>query len=106
MTGGVGADEVSKFYQNHFIYSNPPDMKLSPISRTVGTDRIVDELILSFTHTTYKALCVKADESEIDWILPGVPPTGKVVKVPLVAIVNIRGGKLYHEHIYWYRPLW
>jgi len=90
MTGGVGYDEVSHFYQNHFIYSNPPDMKLSPISRTVGTDRIVDELILSFTHTT-----------EIDWMLPGVPPTGKVVKIPLVAIVNIRGEKLYHEHIYW-----
>jgi hypothetical protein len=59
MTGGVGYDEVSHFYQNHFIYSNPPDMKLSPISRTVGTDRIVDELIVSFTHTTYTFLVDK-----------------------------------------------
>ena len=43
-----------------------------------------------FTHTT-----------EIDWMLPGVPPTGKYVEIPLVAIVKFRGDKLYHEHIYW-----
>lgn len=52
MTGGVGYDEVSRFYTNHFIHSNPPDMTLVPVSRTIGTDRIVDELIVTFTHTT------------------------------------------------------
>ena len=34
-------------------------------------------------------------------MLPGVVPTGRYVEIPLVAIVNFRGAKLYHEHIYW-----
>ena len=37
----------------------------------------------------------------MDWMLPGIPPTGKRVEVPLVAIVRFREGKLAHEHIYW-----
>jgi carboxymethylenebutenolidase len=61
-----------------------------PISRTIGADRLVDEMVISFTH-----------DVEIDWMLPGVPPTGRYVEVPLVAIVNFRGDKLSHEHIYW-----
>jgi len=90
MTGGVGYRELSRFYQHHFVNSNPPDTRLVPLSRTVGANQIVDEMLFCFTHTT-----------EIDWMLPGVPPTGKYVEVPLIAIVKFRGDKLYHEHIYW-----
>ena len=90
MTGGVGAKELSRFYQSHFVNANPDDTKLIPISRTVGSSSLVDEMLFCFTHTC-----------EIDWMLPGVAPTGKYVEVPLVAIVNFRGDKLYHEHIYW-----
>jgi carboxymethylenebutenolidase len=90
MTGGVGAADLARFYANHFIPKCPKDTKLVPISRTIGTDRLVDEMLFSFTH-----------DVEIDWMLPGVKPTGKYVEVPLVAIVNFRGDKLYHEHIYW-----
>jgi carboxymethylenebutenolidase len=90
MTGGVGHDQLKRFYKYHFVNSNPPDTKLTPISRTVGKDRVVDEMLFSFTHTR-----------EIDWMLPGVAPTGKYVEVPLIAIVCFRGGKLYNEHIYW-----
>ena len=90
MTGGTGAKELKKFYQNHFIPQMPKDTHLVPISRTVGGDRIVDEMIFCFTH-----------DIEMDWMLPGIPPTGKNVEIPLVAIVNFRGDKLYHEHIYW-----
>lgn len=90
MTGGVGHDHLKRFYKHHFVDSNPEDTKLIPISRTIGADRLVDEMIFCFTHTR-----------EIDWMLPGVAPTGKYVEVPLVAIVNFRGDKLYHEHIYW-----
>ena len=90
MTGGVGFKNLRKFYSNFFINSNPPDTKLIPVSRTIGIDRLVDEMIFSFTHTT-----------EVPWMLPGVKPTGKFVEVPLVAIVNFRGDKLYNEHIYW-----
>jgi carboxymethylenebutenolidase len=75
-------------------------MKLTPISRTIGTDRIVDELIVSFTHTTYTCSQLAHDRN-IDWMVPGIPPTGRKVVIPLVAIVCIRGGKLFHEHIYW-----
>jgi len=90
MTGGVGARDLARFYANHFIPKCPADTKLVPISRTIGADRLVDEMLFCFTH-----------DIEIDWMLPGVKPTGKYVEVPLVAIVNFRGDKLYHEHIYW-----
>jgi carboxymethylenebutenolidase len=90
MTGGVGYKQLSHFYQHHFVNSNPADTKLIPISRTVGADRVVDEMLFCFTH-----------DREIDWMLPGVKPSGKYVEVPLIAIINFRGDKLYNEHIYW-----
>jgi carboxymethylenebutenolidase len=90
MTGGVGYRDLLRFYKNHFIPKTPQDTKLVPISRTIGSDRIVDEMLFCFTH-----------DIEIDWMLPGVPPTGKYVEIPLVAIVRFRGDKLYNEHIYW-----
>jgi len=90
MTGGVGHDQLKRFYKYHFIGGNPPDTELAPISRTVGEDQIVDEMLFKFTHT-----------SEVDWMLPGVAPTGKRVEVPLVAIVKFVDGKVAHEHIYW-----
>lgn len=90
MTGGVGHDDLFKFYRDNFIPRTPKDTKLIPISRTIGVDRLVDEMIFCFTH-----------DIEIDWMLPGVAPTGKYVEIPLVAIVCFRGDKLYHEHIYW-----
>jgi len=90
MTGGVGHDQLKRFYKYHFIGGNPPDTTLTPISRTVGADQIVDEMLFSFTHT-----------SEIDWLLPGIAPTGRRVEVPLVAIVRFVGDKVAHEHIYW-----
>jgi carboxymethylenebutenolidase len=37
----------------------------------------------------------------MDWMLPGIPPTGRRVEIPLVAIVRFRDDKLAHEHIYW-----
>jgi carboxymethylenebutenolidase len=90
MTGGVGFDQLARFYQHHFIPKTPQDTRLIPISRTIGADRVVDEMLFCFTH-----------DIEIDWMLPGVKPTGKAVKIPLVAIICFRGDKLYNEHIYW-----
>jgi carboxymethylenebutenolidase len=90
MTGGVGYRDLLRFYKNHFIPKTPKDTRLIPISRTIGADRVVDEMLFCFTH-----------DIEIDWMLPGVPPTGKYVEIPLVAIVRFRGDKLYNEHIYW-----
>ncbi|WNG93013.1 ester cyclase [Mycobacterium sp. ITM-2016-00318] len=90
MTGGVGFADLHYFYSNHFVGVNPPDMELEPVSRTVGDSSVVDEFILRFTHTTV-----------MDWMLPGIEPTGRAVEVPMVAIVQFTGDKLSHEHIYW-----
>src|SRR5436189_6344437 len=90
LTGGVGKDELREFYSKRFIPQMPPDTEMTPVSRTIGEDQLVDEMVFTFTHTI-----------RMDWMLPGVAPTGKRVKVPLVAIVRFREGKLAHEHIYW-----
>jgi carboxymethylenebutenolidase len=90
MTGGTGYIELKRFYTHHFIHNNPADTKMIPISRVVGVDRMVDEFVLCFTH-----------DCEIDWLLPGVAPTGKYVEVPMLVVVAFRGSKLYNEHIYW-----
>ena len=63
---------------------------MTNVSRTVGHDQVVEELVLSFTHT-----------KPVDWILPGVPPTGKRVEVAVVVIVGFKDGKISHEHIHW-----
>src|SRR5215467_12444927 len=90
MTGGRGKEALRAFYSRDFIPCMPPDTRLTPISRTVGKDQLVDEMIFSFTHT-----------QEMPWMLPGIPPTNRHVEVPLVAIVGFRDGKLVHERIYW-----
>jgi len=90
MTGGVGKPALREFYSKYFIPQMAPDTELTPISRTIGTEQLVDEMMLKFTHTI-----------QIDWMLPGIAPTGKRVEVPVVAIVQFRDGKLAHEHIYW-----
>jgi carboxymethylenebutenolidase len=90
MTGGCGKSALLAFYSRDFIRCMPPDTKLTPVSRTIGEDQLVDEMIFSFTHT-----------QEMPWMLPGVPPTHRRVEVPLVAIVGFRDGKLASERIYW-----
>jgi len=90
LTGGLGRDELREFYSRRFIPQMPPDTEMVPVSRTIGTDQLVDEMVFKFTHTI-----------QMDWMLPGIHPTGKRVEVPLVAIVRFRGNKLAHEHIYW-----
>ena len=90
LTGGVGRDELREFYSKRFIPQMPPDTEMTPVSRTIGEDQLVDEMVFKFTHSI-----------QMDWMLPGVAPTGKRVEVPLVAIVRFREGKLAHEHIYW-----
>ncbi len=90
MTGGRGREELREFYGNSFIPQMPPDTRMTPVSRTVGDNRLVDEMIFEFTHTL-----------PMPWMLPGVPPTGKPVKVALVAIVGFEGDRLAHEQIYW-----
>ncbi len=90
MTGGKGKAALRAFYGNDFIPCMPPDFKMTDVSRTVGENSLVDEMVISFTHTI-----------EMPWLLPNVKPTNRYVEVPLVAIVGFRDGKLAHENIYW-----
>lgn len=91
MVGGTGAAGVRDFYANHLIGQFfPPDVEFTPVSRTCGDGRLVDELIISFTHTV-----------KLDWMLPHVKPTGRRVKVACVVIVGVDDDKIAYEHIYW-----
>ncbi|KAI9462478.1 hypothetical protein BJY52DRAFT_1257194 [Lactarius psammicola] len=90
LTGGVGYDDLARFYKYHFTGTNvtPPDTELIVVSRTVGADRIIDEMIFKATHTT-----------EIDYFLPGIKPTGKPFQIALVGVIAFRGDKLTFD--YW-----
>src|SRR5438477_6012613 len=90
LTGGSGRDELRAFYSKRFIPQMPPDTEMIPISRTIGDNQLVDEMVFKFTHSI-----------RMDWMLPGIAPTGKRVEVSLIAIVRFREGKLAHEHIHW-----
>ena len=90
MTGGVGLEQARAFYSEHFIAKMPPDTETALVSRTVGVNQIVDELIFKFTHT-----------ETMDWMMPCIEPTGRRVEVPLVAIIGFKDGRVAHEHIYW-----
>src|SRR5215475_5342226 len=90
MIGARGRVELRDFYANHFLSQIPPDMEIVTVSRTIGQGRVVDELIMRFTHSI-----------DLDWLLPGIPPTGRRVEVPLVVIVQFEGDKVANEHLYW-----
>jgi len=90
LTGGVGRRQLEHFYGQYFIPGMPADVELVPISRTVGQNRIVDEFIFCCTHTV-----------QMDWLLPGVPPTGRRLELVSVVSVSFEGGKIHHEHIHW-----
>lgn len=90
LIGGNGREEVYEFYSKYFLSQIPADMEMIPVSRTVGQGRVVDEMVLRFTHTI-----------PMDWLLPGIPPTAKRVEIAFVVVVQFDGDKLAHEHVYW-----
>jgi carboxymethylenebutenolidase len=90
LTGGVGRRQLEHFYARYFIPGMPADVELVPLSRTVGQNRIVDEFIFRCTHTV-----------QMDWLAPGVAPTGRRLELVTVVIVTFEGGKIHHEHIHW-----
>lgn len=87
LSGGDGHAGVVDFYTHHFVGKMPADTRIERISRTVGRDQVVDELIMYFTH-----------DCPIDYMLPGIPPTGRKVALPQM---KFKGDKVAHEHIYW-----
>ena len=89
LTGAYHPDDLSDFYTEFFT---PSPLTLNPklLSRTLGTDRIVDEIALAFNHN-----------KEISWLLPGIPPTNRRVEIVIVSIVVVEAGKLKSERVYW-----
>jgi carboxymethylenebutenolidase len=90
LTGGRNSEQLHLFYRDAFIPSWPEDVEVQQLSRTVGSDRVVDELIIRFTHTR-----------EMPFWLPGIPATGRRVEIPLVVVMGFQDGKVASEHIYW-----
>lgn len=91
MVSAAGEQNVRAFYTKNLPGKFfPPDTEMLPISRTIGEDQIVDEIIFKCTHTT-----------PIAWLLPDIVPTGKRIEIPLVVIFNFANNKIAHEHIYW-----
>jgi carboxymethylenebutenolidase len=90
LTGAAGGEAVRRFYSREFIGQTPEDSALRPIARTVAADRVIDEFVFEFTH-----------DREVPFLLPGVPPTGRKVRVPMVVVMGFEGEKVAYEHIYW-----
>lgn len=90
MTGGIGRDGVRHFYETWFINHWPGDLEIDHVSRTVGDERVIDEVILSFTH-----------DCPMPVVLPGIAPTGRKVVIPFVVVVGFEGKKVKFERIYW-----
>lgn len=90
MMGGVGGRAVADFYDKYFIGHWPDDTEIIPVSRTIGTDKVVDEMIMSFTH-----------DIVMDTFLPGVAPTGRPVRLPVVVVMGFEHDKVAFERIYW-----
>jgi carboxymethylenebutenolidase len=90
LTGGAGGQAVRQFYSSDFIGHTPADAVLRPIARTVSAERVIDEFVLEFTH-----------DSELPWMLPGIAPTGRSVRIPMVVVMGFQGDKVAYEHIYW-----
>jgi carboxymethylenebutenolidase len=89
--GGIGGAGVRRFYSEEFVGKMPADTRVIPVSRTIGENQLVEELILAFTH-----------DVEIPYLLPGIPPTGQWVEIPHVVVMGFdEEGKVTHEHIYW-----
>jgi carboxymethylenebutenolidase len=90
ITGGNGIAGVRDFYSRHFIGQWPDDTQTRQVSRTIGEDQVVDELMITFTH-----------DRQLDIMLPGIPPTGRRIAVGVVVVVAFEDGRVSHEHIYW-----
>src|SRR5690242_8753570 len=78
LTGGDNRAGVRAFYEV-MLRQLPPDLKWLPVDRTIGVNQVVLETVLTFTHTV-----------QMDWILPGIAPTGRFVEIPMAIVFTVR----------------
>lgn len=90
MTGGTGRAELRHFYRHFFVDVHPEDYAITLVSRTIGVNRVVDEMVASWTH-----------DRMMDYVLPGIEPTGRKLAIAATAIVSFRGRRIRHEHLYY-----
>lgn len=90
LSGGVGHDMLKRFYKYHFIGQNSQERSMTPVSYTVGGNRLVLEQVLKFRH-----------DAVLDRYFPNIEPTDEVVEIPIVIFVTFRGSRVVHEHLYW-----
>jgi carboxymethylenebutenolidase len=90
LTGASGQDAVRRFYSTELIGRMPGNAVMHQVSRTVSDNRVIEELVVEFTH-----------DQEMPFMLPGVAPTGRKAKVPHVVVMGFEGDKVAYEHIYW-----
>lgn len=88
--GGCGKEAVRAFYADVLIPQWPDDARMDVVNRVVGRNQLVDEIRLSFTHA-----------KQMDWLLPGVPPTDNKVEMDVVIVVRFEDGLIGEERIYW-----
>ena len=88
--GGNGKDQVRAFYADVLIPQWPDDAQMQPMNRVLGQDQLVDELHLSFTHN-----------KQMDWLLPGEPPTNRKVEMDVAIVVQFRNDRIAGERLYW-----
>jgi carboxymethylenebutenolidase len=89
-TACIGREAVHQYYANQFLQAIPSDLELESLSQTIGSDRLVEEMVVRFTHTI-----------EMDWLLPTLRPTGRRAEFIIAAVIGFENGKVAHEHIYW-----
>ena len=89
-SGGSGKDELRRYYRDEFIPSIPPDWTHTLKNRLATERGIAEEARLRFHHTR-----------QMNWLLPGIKPTGKLLEIDIVVLIDFRGGLMAAERIYW-----
>ena len=90
--GGVGRAGVRTFYHDHLVGKFfPPDMTMTPVSRTVGDDQVVDELVISLHPYGAGRLDAARPRADRAARRGRHSPSWSAFK----------DGKISHEHIYW-----
>lgn len=86
---GSDISTLRDFFANAYIPAGPVDQNVRLLSRTVGVDRIVDEMLFACRHT-----------AEIPWLLPGVSPTNREIKVIVVVVASFSGSQITRQSLY------
>jgi carboxymethylenebutenolidase len=88
--GGKGKAALKPLYRDEFIPSIPPSWTHTTINKVATDDYIIEEAKIHLVHT-----------QQMDWFLPGIPPTNKPIEFDIVLVVQFRDGKMAAERIYW-----